>query len=722
MLARIREVQEQPDGYLDLWARDHRKSTIITFAKTIQDILASHGESPLPQWDGMEPTFGIFSHTRGIAAEFARQIKQELEQNDTLKSLFPDVLYENPERDAPRWSVQNGLTVRRKSNPKEGTVEAWGLVDGQPTSKHFNVLIYDDVVTKESVTTPEMIKKTTESWELSLNLGDRNPRIRGIGTRYHFADTWRAILERGALTKRQYAATDDGTLTGNAVYLTQKELQTKIQNMGPYTACFPGYSPVLMADGSQRPIAGIKPGDVVIGFETGKGFGSKGKLRPAVVKSIGTRVSPVQFVCFESGEHLECTPDHKFFTGRAGSDHHRIYAPFGFGYHDLKIGQRVYRPSRIADVDREAAAYLRGIIDGEGHINKAGTVTICQSPEHNPEVCARIEECLKALGIAWKAHDRPASNENGRNAKAGRIYRLYMRRCDKVWMLNAVRPAKAQRLCEDLCTGMKSTPDRVTAILPMTHGTVYNIETETGNYIAWGVMAKNSAQLLQNPIADSKQTFKRDWLEHRFLSDIDWSGMTRVLLADPANDKKKKSDYTTMAVIGLGQDRNYYLLDFLRDRLNLKERGAEYFRLHRKWKPHRSAYEEYGIQGDIQYMQTMMEGGNGRSPYHFEIEAVGGSLSKVDRINRLIPVCAESRFWMPDVLMRTNSEGKLEELIAILVEQEFLAWPVPVHDDGLDVIARVFDVLDLEFPDAEPEPTRDDRYRKRRSAGSWMAG
>jgi hypothetical protein len=59
----------------------------------------------------------------------------------------------------------------------------------------------------------------------------------------------------------------------------------------------------------------------------------------------------------------------------------------------------------------------------------------------------------------------------------------------------------------------------------------------------------------------------------------------------------------------------------------------------------------------------------------------------------------------------------------VLIEQEFLAWPVPVHDDGIDVISRVFDVEHLSFPDPEPEPTKDDRYnrRKQQRRGTWMS-
>jgi len=169
---RCREVQFNPDGYIDLWAREHYKSTIITFGLTIQDIL-----------NDPDTTIGIFSHTRPIAKGFLRQIKAELETNQKLRAWFPEIIWDNPQAHAPKWSEDDGITVNRKSNPKEQTVEAWGIVDGQPTGKHFKRLIYDDVVTQESVTTPELIAKVTRPWALSLNLAAEGGPSRSIGTR-----------------------------------------------------------------------------------------------------------------------------------------------------------------------------------------------------------------------------------------------------------------------------------------------------------------------------------------------------------------------------------------------------------------------------------------------------------------------------------------------------------------------------------------------------------
>lgn len=235
LYARCREVEANPDDCLDLWAREHYKSTFITYAGGIQEILVDP-----------DITIGLFSHVRPIAKAFLGQIKSEFESNEDLKRVYPDVLWADPKRDAPRagatWNSER-IDVKRKSNPKEGTIEAWGLVDGQPTSKHYRLRIYDDVVTRESVTTPEQVNKTTAAWELSDNLGARQEdgepgRRWHIGTRYSFADTYGHILDKKILKPRIHAATDNGFLNGNPVFLTKSAWAKKIKDNSEATiAC-----------------------------------------------------------------------------------------------------------------------------------------------------------------------------------------------------------------------------------------------------------------------------------------------------------------------------------------------------------------------------------------------------------------------------------------------------------------------------------------------------
>jgi len=186
-------------------------STIITFAGCIQEILRNPSL-----------TVGIFSHTKDISRGFLRQIKRELEQNERLKANYADVLYFDPEKESPKWSERDGLIIKRPNNPKEATVEAWGLVDGQPTSRHYKLKIYDDVVTKESVATPEMVKKTTDAWELSDNLGSKGGRDWHIGTRYSYADSYQEMLDRQILIPRIYPATHNGKKDGRPVFLTEE--------------------------------------------------------------------------------------------------------------------------------------------------------------------------------------------------------------------------------------------------------------------------------------------------------------------------------------------------------------------------------------------------------------------------------------------------------------------------------------------------------------------
>lgn len=463
LLDRCREVEQGPNGYLDLWSREHYKSTIITYGKTLQDILASHGDNPLPEWEGREVTVGIFSHTRPIAKKFLVQIKQTCQQSALLKELFPDVLWADPRNEAPRWSDDGGLVFKRKSPTKESTVEAWGVVDGQPTSSHFDILVYDDVVTKESVTTPDMIEKTTDALALSYNLGARGGYRRFIGTRYHFNDSYRTVMERGTAKPRIYPATVDGDITGDPVLLTAEQLAEKRRDMGPYI----------------------------------------------------------------------------------------------FG-----------------------------------------------------------------------------------------------------------------------------------------------------------------AQMMQNPTADETQGFKEEWLKF-YDGHNEGSGLNVYLLFDPANEKKKTSDYTAGWVLGLGPDGNYYPLEIVRDRLNLTQRVKLVMDLHRKYSMTANVlgvgYEKYGIQADIQAIEAEQT----RQNYRFDITPLGGQVKKEDRIKTLIPLFEQGKIYLPRTCYKTDYEGKTEDLVQAFIEQEYKPFPVPVHDDMLDSLARINDPdLNLVWPKPVPQT---DRYSSKAKRGSHMA-
>jgi predicted phage terminase large subunit-like protein len=431
---RCREVEADRDGRLDLWARYHYKSSIITFGLTVQDILRDP-----------EETVGIFSHTRPIAKKFLHQIKYEFESNEFLKELFSDILYGKPESESPRWSLNDGIIVKRRGNPKEATVEAWGLVDGQPTGSHFSLMVYDDVVTLGSVTTSEMIEKTNDALSMSLNLegkiDGREPRKRFVGTHYHMADTYKMIIDRQIARPRyNYPTTlgrEDIDVVGEGVLLTREELIKKRRELGVY-----------------------------------------------------------------------------------------VYA----------------------------------------------------------------------------------------------------------------------------------------------------------------------SQMLLNPAADKSQGFRAEWIkwyEGRL------GRMNKYMLVDGASSKKKDSDYTVIVVVGLGEDGNYYLVDGVRDRMNLTQRCEAVMRLHRQHRPLKVGYEQYGMMADIEHIRYVQS----QDGYRFNIDELGGSMSKEDRIKRLVPIFENGRFYLPRKLFFVNVSGEVEDFINLFIEKEYKEFPVSTHDDMLDAVSRVVDErLGAKFP------------------------
>jgi len=133
----------------------------------------------------------------------------------------------------------------------------------------------------------------------------------------------------------------------------------------------------------------------------------------------------------------------------------------------------------------------------------------------------------------------------------------------------------------------------------------------------------------------------------------------------------------------MGPDGNDYVVDGIRDRLNLTERTEKVFELVRRHKPACVGYEQYGLQADIEHIKQEME----RQQFRFRVMELGGSTKKEDRIRRLIPSFQMGRTWMPQSMVRVMSDGHQRDIMDDF-RAEYTAFPVAAHDDAMDCLAR----------------------------------
>ena len=216
---RCHDVETGPKtNTLDVWARFHYKSVIITQAEKLQ----YHLRNP-------EHCTGIMAYARPLGKGFLRSIKVLCEESALLKWCFPDVLWQNPQGEAPKWSEDDGLIFKRKSaSRKESTIEAWGLVEGQPTGRHFERCVFDDIETDDIKDSPDMLEKVFSKFQMAGNLGTGSDSdiVRVIGTYYSNFGPIRRIEEmvfpdddRVVYETRKVPGSDDGTRDGKPVLM-----------------------------------------------------------------------------------------------------------------------------------------------------------------------------------------------------------------------------------------------------------------------------------------------------------------------------------------------------------------------------------------------------------------------------------------------------------------------------------------------------------------------
>ena len=210
-------------------------------------------------------------------------------------------------------------------------------------------------------------------------------------------------------------------------------------------------------------------------------------------------------------------------------------------------------------------------------------------------------------------------------------------------------------------------------------------------------------QYMQEPAPVGNGEFSKDHIQFFNPDHKNFSceNMNIWIFYDPANSKKDNADYTAMVVLGLAPDQNYYILDLVRDRLNITERAKALIKLHKKWNfksgsPPRVAVEEYGLSTDIHSIKVAQNDVN----YRFGITQVAGRMKKEDRNRRLIQPWENDRIYIADKILYNNYKNEIRDLSMELIEDELMLFPVGKNDDMIDALTRVFDV-EASFPEEE---------------------
>lgn len=205
------------------------------------------------------------------------------------------------------------------------------------------------------------------------------------------------------------------------------------------------------------------------------------------------------------------------------------------------------------------------------------------------------------------------------------------------------------------------------------------VKREIGEY-GW------AGQYQQSPSPLGGGELKEEWLIH---DDVQLQNMNYYITVDPGFTKKKTSDYTAMVVWGLAHDKNFYLVDGIRDRLDSPERRERLIQLIQKWQPKRVGYEIYGNKADVDYLRERMKELNLRG---YDIVELRGRMAKEDRIRRLIPYFHDSRIILPNYGFYVKDYlGHPRDIIREFVHEEYLPFPMGKHDDFLDAMSRILD-------------------------------
>jgi len=169
------DFQRKNKRTLILAPRGHGKTTICNICYVIWFLVRKPDGRVL-----------IVSNTQSQASGFLMEIKSQMRSKPVLRQVFG--------REGGRWRDDMLILPKRRRIAKEASIVATGVL-GPIISRHFDLIILDDVVDEENATS-EVLREKLRVWYSKVLLPTLEPdgELHILGTRYHPDDLYQSLI------------------------------------------------------------------------------------------------------------------------------------------------------------------------------------------------------------------------------------------------------------------------------------------------------------------------------------------------------------------------------------------------------------------------------------------------------------------------------------------------------------------------------------------------
>lgn len=162
------------------------------------------------------------------ARSFLREIKGHFEKNETLRFLYGDQVNSDE-----KWTETQIVLAGRKANLKEPSIQV-GSIDTSLTSQHYDLIICDDLVSRNNIGTKEQMQKVKQYWKDIQSLLEPDGMILVVGTRWNFDDLYGDLLKLDGFVRLIVSCYDENKLPVFPEKYKLEDLQAKQKEIGTY--------------------------------------------------------------------------------------------------------------------------------------------------------------------------------------------------------------------------------------------------------------------------------------------------------------------------------------------------------------------------------------------------------------------------------------------------------------------------------------------------------